>query len=185
MKRLSCLLIGAGVFLTACTTAGVSIADYATAVEERAATYGAESDALREEHLATLEDTVTRLQREFDGEALVEAAIGETAQESTKLFAGISDALDRYVRDLDAMDTPAAVSDDHREYIHALDTSRTGLAPVLEDLPSATSFEEIDRVIAGSGFADAQHRVEAACHDLERAIESQGPEVDLRCEATR
>ncbi len=172
-------------FLTACTSAGVSIADYATAVEERAATYGAESEALREEQLATLEDTVTRLQRELDGEALVKAAIGETAQESTKLFAGISDSLDRYVRDLGAMATPAAVSDDHREYVHALETSRKGLEPVLEELPSATSFEEIDRVIAGSGFADAQQRVEAACHGLERAIESQGPEVDLRCEATR
>ncbi len=185
MKQLTGLLIGAGVLLTACSAATVSVADYATAVEERAAIYGAESDDLRDLHLAALENTVARLQSELDGQALIDAVIGETAQESTKLFAGISDALDQYARDLDAMASPTAVSDEHRTYVRALDTSRAGLAPVLEDLPGATSFEELDRAIAGSGFADAQQRVEAACHDLESAIESQGPEVDLRCEATR
>ncbi len=185
MKRLIGLLIGAGVLLAACSTDSVTIADYAAAVEERAASYGAESDELKDQQLATLEDTVTRLQGELDGQALVDAAISETARESTKLFAGISDALDRYVRDLDAMTPPDTVSDDHRAYVHALETSRVGLGSVLADLPGASSFEEIDRVIAGSGFADAQQRVEAACRALEAAIEGQGPAVNLRCEAAR
>ena len=185
MKRMTVLLIGAGALLTGCSAGSVPISEYATVVEERAAIYAAESDDLREQQLAVLEDTVSRLQSELDGEALADAVIDETAHESTKLFAGISDVLDQYVRDLDAMTPPATVSDDHRAYVRALDTSRAGLAPVIEDLPGATSFEEIDRVIAGSGFADAQQRVEAACYDLESAIELQGPEVDLRCEATR
>lgn len=185
MRRPIGLLIGAVVFLTACSTGSISMDDYARAVEERAVAYGAESEDLREQHWAILEDTVSRLQSEMDGEALVGAVIDETAQESTKLFAAISDALDRYIRDLDAMTPPVAVSDDHRTYVRALNTSRAGLTPILEDLPGAASFEEIDRVIAGSGFADAQHRVEAACYGLESAIGSQGREVDLRCEASR
>jgi len=179
------MLIGTGVLVAACSTGGVSLADYAAAVEERAAAYGAESDDLKDKQLATLEATVTRLQSELDGQALVDEAISETARESAKLFAGISDALDRYVRDLDTMTPPAAVLDEHRSYIQALETSREGLGSVLADLPGASSFQEIDRVIAGSGFADAQQRVEAACGALEAAIEGQGLIVDLRCEATR
>lgn len=185
MRGLAGLLVGGGVLLTACSAGGISVADYATAVEERAAIYAAESDDLRSRHMATLENTVARLQGELSGEALVDAVIEETAQASLDLFDGISDALDLYVRDLDAMAPPDAVSDDHRAYQRALDTSRAGLAPILESLPGARSFEEIDTVIAGSGFADAQQRVEAACHGLESAIESLGPDVDLRCEATR
>lgn len=185
MRRLTGLLVYAGMLMSACSAAGVSVPDYAAAVEERAAAYGAESDDLKAQQLATLEDTVTRLQSELNGQALVDAAISETARESTKLFAGISDALDRYVRDLDAMTPPATISDDHRAYARALETSRAGLVPILADLPGASSFDEIDRVIAGSGFADAQQRVEAACHALESVIESQGPTVDLRCGATR
>ena len=185
MRRFTGLLIGVGVFLAACSASSVAVPDYAVAVEDRAAAYGAESDDLKERQLATLEDTVARLQGELEGMALIEAAISETAEESTKLFAGISDALDRYVRDLDAMTPPAAVVDDHRAYVEALDTSRAGLVAVLADLPGAISFEEIDRVIAGSGFADAQQSVEAACHALEATIESQGSTADLRCEATR
>jgi hypothetical protein len=185
MRRPTGLLIGIGILAVACSAKSVSIADYSAVVEERAATYGTESDGLREQQLATLEDTVSRLQSELDGQALIDAAISETARESTKLFAGISDALDRYVRDLDAMALPGAVSDEHATYVQVLETSRAGLVSVLADLPGATSFEEIDKAIAGSGFADAQQRVEAACRVLEDAIGSQGPTVDLRCDASR
>ena len=171
--------------VSACSADSVSIADYSVAVEERATAYGTESDELKEQQLQTLEDTVSRLQSELEGQALIDAAISETALESTKLFAGISDVLDRYVRDLDAMTSPPAVADEHRTYIQVLETSRAGLASVLADLPGATSFEEIDRAIAGSGFADAQQRLEAACRALEDAINLQGLTVDLRCDATR
>jgi hypothetical protein len=185
VKQLTGLLIGAGVLLAACSAGSVSVADYAAAVEDRAAAYATESGDLKDQQLATLEDTVTRLQDELDGQALVDAAISETARESTKLFAGISDALDRYVRDLDAMTPPDTLFDVHRAYAKALETSRAGLGSVLADLPGASSFEEIDKVIAGSGFADAQQRVEAACRALEAAIGGQGSAVNLRCEATR
>ncbi len=185
MRQLVGIFICVGVLLSACSADSVSVSDYAAAAEERAAAYGIESTELKAKQLATLEDTVTRLQDDLDGQALVEAAIIETARESTKLFAGISDALDRYIQDLDAMTSSASVLDLHHAYIQALETSRAGLASVLADLPGASSFDEIDRVVAGSGFADGQHRVEAACHALQAAIESQGPVVDLRCEATR
>lgn len=185
MTRLTSLAIGVGMLVVACSNGAIPVDDYAAQMEERAAAYETESDDLREQHLATLEDTVARLQGELAGEALADAAISETVQETTKLFAGMSDTLDRYVQDLDAMTPPSAVSDDHRAYVRVMDASRAGLASVLENLPGATTFDEIDRVIFGSGFSDAQHRVEAVCHDLERAIESQGPVVDLRCEATR
>jgi len=176
MRRLTGVLIGFGVLLAACSSTSVSVPDYAVAVEERAVAYATESDDLEDRQLATLENTVTRLQSELEGQALVDAAISETARESTKLFSGISDALDRYVQDLDAMTPPTVVSDDHEAYIRALDASRAGLASILVDLPGATSFEEIDLVINGSGFADVQQRVDAACHALEIAIGSQGSE---------
>jgi hypothetical protein len=185
MRHLAILTICLGTLLAACSTASISVPDYATAVEERAVAYADETDGLKGQQLATLEATVARLQGELDGQALVDAAIRETASESTKLFAGISDALVRYVQDLDAMAAPDVLSDAHVAYVSSLDASRAGLVSVLDDLPGATSFDEIDRVINGSGFADVQQRLEASCRSLENAIASQDLSVDLECEATR
>ena len=83
MRRLAGMLLGVGVFSVACSSATVSVLDYAAGVEERATAYGVESDDLEERQLATLEDTVTRLQEELEGQALIDAAISETAREST------------------------------------------------------------------------------------------------------
>lgn len=180
-KSIGSLLAGL-LLLAACSSSEVTVERYASALEARATAYADEVDQLVEENAAELNSAVNRLQNDLQGDALLTAAVGETAALSSMLFAGIGDALDRYEQALDALETPASVGDESRSYLEALEASRRGVAPLLATLAGVTTFEQIDQAIASSGFSDAQLRVETACATLEAAIESAGTFVDLRCE---
>jgi len=181
--RVIAILALVGVVGAACSAPSGSLDDYAPAAEDHAAAYTAEVGALRGAYATGMDETVTALQGESDGSNLRDAVVAEAVDQSVVLFASLGDALDRYIRNLRELDPPAAVSVDHGDLIAALVVSREGISPILEALPTATTFDQIGRIIAGSGFADAQLRVEAACKTLERTIGSDGMEVDLRCEA--
>jgi hypothetical protein len=185
MRRLATLLTTGAVIIAACSGDGLSTAEYASAVENRAGAYADEVAGLTDKNISELDVAVARLQREFEGEALAEAAVAETARLAATLFAGIGDALDRYVQDLDALDVPSELRTDHGAYVVALEASRSGIAPLLSDLSMAMTFDDSERAIASSGFSDAQPRVVAACTTLQRGIEARGPVVDLRCGAGR
>jgi hypothetical protein len=182
MRRLATLLATSLVIVSACSGGALSVDEYASAVEARAGANADEITALADQNISELNVAVARLQREVEGDELAEAAIAETASFASKLFAGIGDALDRFVQHLDELDAPSELETDHRAYIVALEASRSGIAPLLSDLSAAATFDDIDRAIASSGFSDAQPRVVAACSSLQRGIEALGPVVDLRCE---
>ena len=182
MRRLATLLTAGLVIVSACSGGGLSVDEYSSAVETQAAANADEITALADQNISELEVAVARLQREVEGDELAEAVIAETARLASKLFAGIGDALDRYVQHLDALDAPSELETDHRAYIVALEASRSGIAPLISGLSAAETFDDIDRAIASSGFSDAQPRVVASCSSLQRGIEALGPVVDLRCE---
>lgn len=182
MKRLVTLLLTVALAVSACSAGGLSVDVYAATVEARAGSHADEVTGLADKNLSELDAAVARLQRDFEGDSLVEAAIAETARLAAMLFAGIGDALDRFVQELDEIDAPSDVESDHRAHIVALEASRAGIAPLLADLSAATTFDDIDRAIASSGYSDTQPRVIAACASLQDAIEALGPVVDLRCE---
>ncbi len=183
MRRLVTTFVLSVALISGCSGDGLSVDEYAPMVEDRAGTYADEVTDLADRNTSDLDVAVVRLQRDFEGEALVEAAIDETARLASMLFAGIGDALDRYVRDLDVLDAPSDLETEHRAYIVALEASRSGIAQLVSNLTVATTFDDIDRAIAGSGFSDAQPRVVAACNTLQRAIAEEGSVVDLRCES--
>ncbi|MGB5433484.1 MAG: hypothetical protein WBO21_10790 [Acidimicrobiia bacterium] len=183
MKRLATLFATAAVVVSACSGGGLPTDEYASAVAARAGAYADEVTDLADKNISELNVAVVRLQQEVEGDELVEAAVAETARLASMLFAGYGDALDRYVQDLDALDAPSELETDHHAYTVALEASRSGIAPLLSDLSTATTFDDIDRAIASSGFSDAQPRLVAACTTLQRGIEARGPVVDLRCEA--
>ena len=182
MTRSIASLVTGLLLLAACSGSELTVEEYASALEERATAYADEVDQLVEQNAADLNSAVNRLQNDLQGEALLMAAVGETATLSSMLFAGIGDAVDRYEQALDALGAPAPVAADHRSYLEALEASRRGVAPLLAALADVTTFEQIDQAIASSGFSDAQPRVETACATLEAAIESAGTPVSLRCE---
>lgn len=182
MRRLATLLAAGVVILSACSGGGPSIDEYSSTVEARAGAFADEVTDLADTNISELDVAVVRLQRDFDGDELLEAAINETARLASMLFAGIGDALDRYVQDLDALEVPSELELDHTAYIEALESSRSGIAPLLSDLGDAATFDDVDRAIASSGFSDAQPRVVAACTTLQSGIEEAGPAVDLRCD---
>jgi len=182
VRRLATLLTAGLVIVSACSGGGLSVDEYSSAVETQAAANADEITALADHNISELEVAVARLQREVEEDELAEAVIAETAMLTSKLFAGMGDALDRYVQDLEVLDAPSDLETDHRAYIVALDASRSGIAPLLADLAAAVTFDDIDRAIGSSGFSDAQPRVVAACISLEGGIEALGPVVDLRCE---
>ena len=185
MRRIIAGLIAGLVLLAACSGAGPPIDEYAPVLQDRAGVFADEVEALAEQNASELNSAINRLQNDLQGEALVDAALGETATRSSMLFAGIGDALDRYVRDLDAMAVPDAVADEHASFIAAYEASRSGVAPLMEALAAATTFEQIDAAIASSGFSDAQPRVAVACTTLEGAIATLGAAANLRCEVVR
>ena len=182
MKRLGTVLVAVVLVSSGCSAGDLSVDEYAASVEARAGSYAEEVTSLADKNISELDVAVARLQRDFEGESLVEAAVAETARLAAMLFAGIGDALDRFVQDLDETDAPSDVESDHRAYVAALEASRIGIAPLLADLTSATTFDDIDRAIASSGYSDAQPRVIAACASLQDAIGGLGSVVDLRCE---
>ena len=182
MRRLATLLAAGVVIVSACSGGAPSVDEYASTVDDRAGAYANEDTDLADTNISELDGAVVRLQRDFDGDELLEAAINETARLASMLFAGIGDALDRFLQDLDALEVPSELESDHNAYIAALEASRSGIAPLLSDLGDAATFEDVDRAIASSGFSDAQPRVVAACTTLQRGIEAVGPVVDLRCD---
>ena len=182
MRRIATLL-AAGVLITsACSGSGPSVDEYASSIESLAGAHADEVITLADRNISELDVAVARLQDEVEGDELATAAVAETARLASQLFAGIGDALDRYVQQLDELDAPPDLETDHRAYIVALEGSRSGLAPLISDLSAAATFDDIDRAIASSGFSDAQPRVVATCTSLERGIGTLGPTVDLRCE---
>ena len=184
MRRLATLLASGAVIVSACSGGGLSIDEYASTVEIRAGAYADEITDLADTNISELDVAVVRLRRDFEGDELLEAVIAETARLTSMLFAGIGDALDRYVQELDALEAPSELESEHQAYIEALEASRSGIAPLLSDLGAAATFDDIDRAIASSGFSDAQPRVVASCTTLQSGIEALGPVVDLRCEAS-
>ncbi len=183
MTRIIVSLAMAAVLGAGCSAPGGSIEQYAPAVEGLASGYTAEVESLRAAYATGLEGTITDLRGDLEGSALRDAVFDETVGRSTVLFSSLGDALDRYIRDLGELGPPAEISADHDDFVSALVVSRSGISPILETLTTATSFEQIDGIIAGSGFADAQLRVRASCGALEQAIGTNGMEVDLRCDA--
>ncbi len=183
-RALVALCLAGLVALSACSPNGMPVDEYATTVESGAAGYADEISGLFERNVTELDTTVARLQDEFEGESLADAAVAETALLASMLFAGISDATDRYVAYLDDVDAPSVLETEHHDYIAALAASREGTASLLAALGDAMTFDDVDSAIGSSRFSDAQPRVDAACRALERAIRDQGPTVDLRCVRT-
>lgn len=181
--RIAALLVVIATLGAACSAPGGSIDEYAPAVEGLASGYTGEVESTRDAYATGLENTIADLQGDLEGAALRDAVFDETVRRSVVLFSSLGDALDRYIQDLGQLDPPVEVSADHEDFVASLVVSRSGISPILETLSTATSFEQIDGIIAGSGFADAQLRVRASCEALERAIGTNGMEVDLRCNA--
>jgi hypothetical protein len=157
--------------------------EYRDLVVQRSAAYAEEAEELRSSHLFRLEREVDQLVKQTDADALEAVVLEETARRSASLVAAIADAVERYVSDLAAMSPPENVRQVHREYVSALNLSIAGIGVTVEALAVAGSFEEIDAAIGGSTFNDTQHRVDAACRNLESVLAALGVGADLHCRA--
>ncbi|MEN8235489.1 MAG: hypothetical protein ABFR89_11295 [Actinomycetota bacterium] len=181
MRRFAAALVALALIGTACSSS-MAIDEYAALIEDRAAAYADEHEDLGRRHLADLEAAIADLQDSMEGERLATAALDETARRSAKLFAGIGDALGRYIDELDEIEPPRSVSAEHVAYVEALKGSSEGIGPLISTLTEAVSFDEINRAFASSGYADSSLRVAAACLRLEEVLEGQDLDADLPCE---
>lgn len=182
MTRLPAAAVILLAVLAGCGPAAPPIDEYGPAIEERAAAYRMEHDELGRRHLADLDAAITELARTTEGEVFAAAALDETAQRFSAMFAGIADALHRHVESLRNMEAPAVVAEEHEAYVKALEAAGQGLGPLIGTFAELTSLQEIERAMGSSGYADAGLRVTAACNRLEQALEANGITVNLRCE---
>jgi hypothetical protein len=164
-----------------CGQASLTVDEYRDQVSDSASAFTAEAEGLRSTHLWQMERAVEGLVRELEGDALEVAAVEETGQRSAAMFAAIADAIDRYALDLSSMIPPRQIGDAHDEYVKALQLSIADIGSTLDALTSAESFDAIDAAVGGSGFNDAQYRVDAACRNLQRLLAEQGAPADLHC----
>lgn len=182
MRTLIAAVVALAVVGAACSSS-MSMDEYTLELGDRVGSFQTEQEVLGERHLAELDAAIADLQRSLEGEALIEAAVEETAQRSAQLFAAIGDTLNRFGEDLAGLDAPRSVSDEHGSYVDALASAREAVGSLLTDLTGATSFDQIDRAVSGSHYADSRLRVAAACSDLQEALADQSVNVDLQCES--
>ena len=167
--------------VAACAPPAPTATEYRDLVVDRAAAFVEEAEQIRSIHLSELEQAIDDLVRRVDTDALEAEAIDETAARSAMLFAAIGDAVHRYALDLDEIEVPERLVPAHEEYVTSLRLSISGLGTTIEALTAASSFDEIDAAIGGSTLNDTQHRVDAACVGLERALDEAGASANLHC----
>jgi hypothetical protein len=177
------LFVAVVLLVAGCAESAMTEVEYRDLVAQRAAAYAEEAEDLRSNHLFQLEREVDKLVKQTDRDDLEAVVLDETARRSASLVAAIADAVERYVSDLAAMSPPETVRQAHRDYVSALNLSIAGIGVTVEALAGAGSFEEIDAAIGGSTFNDTQHRVDAACRNLESVLASLGVGADVHCRA--
>lgn len=166
----------------------LSADDYFAAAAELTNAYNDEAVALDQAYQRDLSFEVKRLERVLtDGEPeaearYAEAALVATKDHTTKLLAGVADALSRYLDGLGRLEPPEDLDPLHDQNLATLEVAASALPTLLDTVSAAAGFEEIQTALAGSGFSDAQGRIAADCRSWQAAAADRGVAVVFRCE---
>lgn len=182
------IAIALGGLLVACGGPTRLSADaYFAAAAELTNAYNDETVALDETYQRDLSFEVKRLERILDdGEPdaelrYAEEALAATKEHTTRLLAGVADALTRYLDGLAELEPPEDLIELHTQNVTTLDLAATALPALLDTVAGATGFDEIQASLAGSVFADAQARIVSDCRAWQAAAADRGVAVIFRC----
>lgn len=182
MVRSVVLTACAALALGACS-ASMSLDDYAETMTASTEAYVVESQNLSYDYQSAVEDGVRAIVESGDDDAAAQAT--ELMRRSTvEYLALLLDAMGRFVEQIDGLDAPADLAEDHDEYLAAVWSVYGAIPEAQDQVRSAESLEDIERAFTASTFADGQPRWTASCERLEVAIVEAGGSVDLRCVRT-
>lgn len=183
------LVVVFGLLLLAACSSAMGLDAYADGAESLGRSYETETTGLHRDLDEELQAEIDGLERSVDSADPVAVAgfaaeaLEITAARTATFFAMVGDALARHRDDLVELRPPSEVETEHHEYLDAMDAVLSGLPSLLDGLTTARAFDEIDAAVYGSGFADAQPRLIAACIGLEQRLTELGATANLRCPA--
>lgn len=160
---------------------------YFAATADLTNAYNDETLALDETYQRDLSFEVKRLERILDEDdpdsaaRFAEAALQVTKEQTTKLLAGVADALTRYLEGLEGLEPPEDLVELHTQNLSTLDLAASALPALLDTVSGATGFGEIQAALAGSLFSDAQARIASDCRAWQAAAADRGVAVVFRC----
>jgi len=190
MRLVVIAVLCTGALLAACTSApppAMTAGDYRDEIQHLANAHADEVDAIRGDYDRQMPLTIKRIQRDIDPndaaarEAFGVQALAATRTATAKMLAAIGDSDARYRDALAALVPPPELASPHDALVSAYDVAVATLPDLLAQVTGADSFDAITRALAGSGYADVQPRIAAACHDLEEQLAATGQPADLRC----
>lgn len=161
---------------------------YFTAAADITNVYNDETLALDETYQRDLSFEVKRLERILDEDdpdaaaRYAEAALAATKEQTTKLLAGVADALTRYLEGLEELVPPDDLIELHTQNLSTLELAASALPTLLDTVSGAKGFDEIQAALSGSLFADAQGRIGSDCRAWQAAAADRGVAVIFRCE---
>lgn len=179
MRRLALGSAFAVVMLTGCSSP-MSIDGYADAATAATDAYVSESQSLSYDYQSTLEDGVRAIASDGEPDP-AGRAVELVTHETVAYLAVLSDAMNRYLHDLEELSPPSGVSDAHAEYLGAVRFVLDAIPSTRDAVEGATDITAVQLALTTSGFADGQTRWTVACSALERAVRDQGKGIDLGC----
>jgi hypothetical protein len=166
---------------------GASAEDYFVPASEVAARYDAATDEVFGAYTDTLREAVESFRDATRGDepdtALVLAEtqklLDVTIVELSAAFESARTVLATFITELNALDPPSEAQDAHTNLVAALIRSRDAIPDLVASFIGATSLREVDALITGSAFGDAQPAISAACQSLETIAADEGYPLEL------
>lgn len=174
------ILVLLAVVLASCSGPSLTVAEYASELENSTNDYILESQRVSATFHSTVEDEVTRIAEAGEGD-LLSLATDVTSRETVLYLALLEDAMMRYVAVLELIKPPSALVEPHSAYIRAIESVRSSMPTTRIAVGEASDLDDIQVAIARSGFSDGQIRLRAACAALEAAVRAEGSGIDLGC----
>jgi hypothetical protein len=180
IQRLLILSVSLVVVLSACSEQAMTFPEYAPAIQEVTDAYIAEAQALAVTFYSTVEAEVTRIVEEGSDDAHSEAT-DVTKREMVLYLALLEDTMNRYMERLAEIRPPTDVSEQHSDYVDAIESVRGAMPSTRSSVASALHLDGIEAAVAGSGFQDGQFRLTTTCQSLEESVRAAGVGIDLGC----
>ncbi|MDJ0790969.1 MAG: hypothetical protein QNJ71_03645 [Acidimicrobiia bacterium] len=182
VRRFTAMWILVAAVVSACGSP-TPIGEYADAMSASAEAYVVESQNLSFDYQSSVEDGVRDL---------VDRGVDDAEEQATELMrrstveylALLLDAMGRYVAELEELDPPSDLRDEHTEYVASVRSVHGAIPQTQAAVGEAADLEAVQRAFVASAFSDGQPRWTATCAALEAAIVDGGATANLRCVRT-
>lgn len=175
------LAVVATLVVSACAQSAMTVEVYAARIEAAGDSYIEEAQSLSAAYQSSVEDQVRAVVAEQDPAAAQDRVVEIATAATANYLALLSDAMARFIAEMEELRPPADVAAAHDEFVSAVGSVQRSLPATRDAVVQADSLASIRLALTTSGFADGQLRWTAACSALEETLRGRGTGVDLGC----